>query len=88
MVHQHAIRTRPVRQLQLELVVRHLANQPDRRLEHLVITGMQLGRREGRAGVFVEAEELDDIADDLGEDKAIAARHHRYRARTEPPQLL
>ena len=35
----------------LEPVVRHLAHQPDRGREHMVVAGMELGRRQGRAGL-------------------------------------
>jgi hypothetical protein len=87
-MHQHAPGPRPVRQLDLELVVRHLAYQTDRRFEHVVVPGLQLGRRQSWARLLVEAQEFDDIANDLRKDKAIAARHHRNRARTQPPQLL
>jgi hypothetical protein len=57
-------------------------------LEHVVVSGVQFGRRQDRDRLLVEPEKLDDVADDLREYKAIAARHHRHRARPKPPQLL
>ena len=86
-MHHHPPRARPVRQPDLELVDWHLAYKADR-LEHVIITGVELGRRQDWTGLLAEPQKLDDVADDLGEDKTVVARDHRNRARTEPPQLL
>jgi hypothetical protein len=77
-----------MRQLQLELVIRHLAHQTDCRFENMLVTSIQLGRRQRRARVFVEGQKLNNIADDLRKDKAVAARHYRHRARAQSAQLL
>jgi hypothetical protein len=40
----------------------------------MVVSGKQLGRRQHRAGLVVETQELGDIADHLRKDEAVAAR--------------
>src|SRR5260370_6654031 len=54
----------------------------------MIVAGMQLSRRQRRAGLLVEAQKLDDVADDLGSAEAVAARADRHGTRSEPPQLL
>src|SRR5690348_9885589 len=54
----------------------------------MVVAGIELRRRQGRAGRLVEFEKLDDVADHLGKDKTVAARNDRHRARAEAPQLV
>src|SRR5260370_2266501 len=54
----------------------------------MIVAGMQLSRRQRRAGLPVEGQKLDDVADDLGKYEAVAARHDRHGTRSEPPQLL
>ena len=87
-VHQHAVRAGPVRQLLIEPIVRHLPHQADGRFEYMVAARVQLGRRKGRARLLVETQKLDDIADHLGKYETVAARHDRHGTRTQPPQLL
>ena len=54
----------------------------------MVVAGMQLSRRQRRARLLVEGQKLDDVADDLGKNEAVAARHDGHGTRTQPPQLV
>ena len=70
-VHQHPPRAGPVRKLVLELAVRHLAGEPDGGLEHVPVASGELGGREVRTRVLGEAEEVDDILDDLAKTNCL-----------------
>src|SRR5205085_2720859 len=78
---------RPVRYLGIELLVRHLPNDPQRRVDIALKPLDQLRRRQDRAGLLVQLQEVDDLGDVLREDELVAARQYGNRARTEPLQL-
>ena len=84
---EHAIAARAVRHLGFQPVVRHLRNDSQRDVQEPVEPRHQLGGRQDRAGLLVQAEELHHMGDVLGEHELVAAREHGNRARTQPPQL-
>ena len=75
-----------MRQPTLQQRIGHLAYQSDRGREHEIGTTGKGRRCELGGDRLAQAEELDDVSDDLSVDKATAPRDHRHGARAQGAQ--
>ena len=73
---ERAIAARPAGHVGVEPVVGHQRDELECRGHELVDAPGQLGGRELRAAVLVQAEEVDDLLGVLAEDELLAARQH------------
>ena len=84
---QRQIAARPVGHLGGQQGVRHLRHDPDRGADEQVQPLHQLRRGQDGTGRLIQPEELDHVADVLGEDPVVAARQDGHGARAEAAQF-
>ena len=68
-----------MRQLILQRSLRHLTDQPHRGRKNDPRSRREQRRRQFRTGIFIEAEKLYDVFDDLGVHKLAVTRDHGHR---------
>jgi hypothetical protein len=88
MMHQHTPGARPVRQFTRQILIRHGPYQPNGSFKDAIIAFRQCGRRKFRCRIILKVEKIDDIGDDLRENKVVTARDNRNRARADTGELI
>ena len=88
MMQQDAPGAWPVRKFAVQVLIRHLGDKANGGFENMVVAGLELVRRQRRGSIVRQIEEVDDILDDLREDKLVAARDDGDGAGAEALKLI